>query len=1565
MVKIKALLLTLIVAANLSASGMKYGEWRWVDLGSGETPAEAVELIPSFTYSDLTFQVRINGFYRQDIEVEGQKYERIYLPGGSRSAEVGLPELPAIGRWFAVPRGADVSVEWTVIKADTLRDVMVFPAQPQPVDDPSAPDPEFTINSSFYQQDTLYPAALAEISPASTIRGVEVRNVLTMPFKYNPLKKELVIVREATVHVVISGGGQLYEPRLVSPYFRQFFADYLVNYPLIADAFEHRTNLLGLNTSLSVKNVTMPTNAADLLIIVPDDLYDSILPLALHHHHQGIITKVVRLSEIGSNPSAEEIRQFIINAYNNWEIPPSFVLVVGDADMIPTFYKHVHPYENIYTAADVYYGEMDDISQDSIPMQDIFAGRLSVDNAMQLGVVVRKIIKYESDPAQPYDWLNSMLLAAYNESGRYFVYTSEAIYNYLNPMGYNIDRQYENGNPPGNTQGVIDAINNGVWLVNHRDHGDSRNGGGSFDGWAHPRLTTEHMGQLYNGDMTPVVFSLNCRTGWFDGETDQNSGSYECIAEEFVRVPHAGAVASMGLSRVSYSGYNDEIDRGLIDALFPGFDPNYPNDTTTNQYETPLPYIGGVLNYAKLWMYDKYYLPGGCSPYPWTPDHEKTLVEFEEFTLLGDPAMRVRTAIPDSFMVNYPVTVPIGPSSVIVTVEDGSGNPVANALVALVQSDTLVLARGTTDEFGNVTLEIEPLNADEITLTVTGYNFLPFVASVQPISEGPYVGYRGFILNDTTGGNGNGAINPDETVQLSVLARNFGNDTAYSVTATLATDDSLVTVTQPNSNYGDMAPDDSLYGEPPFEIAVDHDAPDGHVIRFSVTFTDANDSSWVSRFSARVLAPMLVYSNQWVMDTINGNGNSVSEPGETIALFVEVENVGHQALDSVQVTISCDSAYLNIIQPTAYFGLIDSQATAINAEPFVIEIDSSAPAPSFPIVHLNIVGANGFQYEDSLTLIVGRTGIFETFEDSTSAALWTHSGNNDAWHLTTLRAHSGSYSYFFGVDGGAYPNGADASLVSPIVVLGVNPELSFWTWYSTESGYDYGYVEISTDGGNTWQELTSINGSSGGWVEVNVPLTDYNPGTVAYLRFRFHSDGSVNREGWYIDDVIVTPPAPPAHIALNNFEIIDTLGNNNGLIDPGEMIWLLPEFRNIGGTGTSNLTITMSTDNQYVQLIDSVSTVRALEPDSSAVVDSAFVFQVAPETPNGTYVDAVFHIVDDMGFSQDIEFRFVVGDERAIPSGPDSYGYMAYDPNDPGGIEFEWIEVDPNSGGFGTALNLGDDDTRTVTLPFQFVFYGQPHNMISICSNGWIAMGTTSSRSFSNRNIPNTSEPNDMIAGVWDDLNPRTGGTVAYGYDSLKHVFVIEWNNVAHYGSSSSRETFEIILYDPTYYPTATGDGPIAVMYKTEPSQNDYTVGIENSQGTIGLQYYYDGTIDPHGFPITDSFALYFSTGAPSVDEGEFNRPLTLELAPAFPNPVKGVATINFALPQRTNIDLSVYDITGRRVATLASGVYKAGRHTVRWNGTDDSGRKLPAGLYIYRLKTPDKAINRKLILLK
>jgi len=90
-----------------------------------------------------------------------------------------------------------------------------------------------------------------------------------------------------------------------------------------------------------------------------------------------------------------------------------------------------------------------------------------------------------------------------------------------------------------------------------------------------------------------------------------------------------------------------------------------------------------------------------------------------------------------------------------------------------------------------------------------------------------------------------------------------------------------------------------------------------------------------------------------------------------------------------------------------------------------------------------------------------------------------------------------------------------------------------------------------------------------------------------------------------------------------------------------------------------------------------------------------------------------------------------------------------------------------------------------------------------------------------------------------------------------------------------------------------------------------------------------------------------------------------LALSQSAPNPFHASTTIAFTLPERATVDLAVYDVAGRRVATLATGVRPAGTHEVEWNGTDSAGRRVGTGVYFCKLDAGGRSVTRKIAVLR
>ena len=171
--------------------------------------------------------------------------------------------------------------------------------------------------------------------------------------------------------------------------------------------------------------------------------------------------------------------------------------------------------------------------------------------------------------------------------------------------------------------------------------------------------------------------------------------------------------------------------------------------------------------------------------------------------------------------------------------------------------------------------------------------------------------------------------------------------------------------------------------------------------------------------------------------------------------------------------------------------------------------------------------------------------------------------------------------------------------------------------------------------------------------------------------------------------------------------------------------------------------------------------------------------------------------------------------------GPDEHGYYIYDSGDTDYLiapSYDWIEIDARYDGNGTYLNSlsdnGDngDDVQTVSLPFNFRFYGQEYESLSICSNGWISFGATDLSSFRNYPLPGAGGPGKMVAVFWDDLQLTNSGRVYTWYDEINKLFIVQWSRVRTF-QNNTPETFQVILKDPMYYTTPTGDGEIVMHH--------------------------------------------------------------------------------------------------------------------------------------------------------
>ncbi|MGW1086302.1 S8 family serine peptidase [Streptomyces sp. NPDC002596] len=161
---------------------------------------------------------------------------------------------------------------------------------------------------------------------------------------------------------------------------------------------------------------------------------------------------------------------------------------------------------------------------------------------------------------------------------------------------------------------------------------------------------------------------------------------------------------------------------------------------------------------------------------------------------------------------------------------------------------------------------------------------------------------------------------------------------------------------------------------------------------------------------------------------------------------------------------------------------------------------------------------------------------------------------------------------------------------------------------------------------------------------------------------------------------------------------------------------------------------------------------------------------------------------------------------------------------------YSWI-----SGSSKVALS-GDEDAKTITLPFPVKLYGVSYSSASVTTNGLINFLEPRLGDYDNVALPSADKPNGTVAAFWDDLvlDKKSGVQTATTGTTGSRTFTVVWNNAAFAGNTSARVSFEAVFDEATGSVTLQYQGLSAASPENGASA---TVGIENQAGTDALQY--------------------------------------------------------------------------------------------------------------------------------
>jgi hypothetical protein len=473
------------------------------------------------------------------------------------------------------------------------------------------------------------------------------------------------------------------------------------------------------------------------------------------------------------------------------------------------------------------------------------------------------------------------------------------------------------------------------------------------------------------------------------------------------------------------------------------------------------------------------------------------------------------------------------------------------------------------------------------------------------------------------------------------------------------------------------------------------------------------------------------------------------------------------------------------------------------------------------------------------------------------------------------------------------------------------------------------------------------------------------------VQVQFSGNGTVNR-------LFAVPVNAPDALMLSL-----TVNDGNGILEPNETASVTVTLRNVGHQNASNLTATVYSWDNSVTFPDNQISWGAVNVGQDVASSDPFQITLADHVTPGRQIQLRYTISNNgvlLGTRGQTLATGVV--TIRSPTGPDAYGYYAYEDIDTGFTatpSYQWIELDPAHGGAGGTADTVRDDRffqKQLPPPFTFTFYGQTYSSLWICSNGWVSFENPLLPEFRNWELPMTMAPWLLIAPYWEDLEIDT---TLPNQDSLWSIwsrwdspnrFIIMWRAFNRAGLSSggnsAPEAFELILKH-----NATGDDDMLFQYDTvtqrdngaNPS-NYSTVGIQNYYMQTGLTLTYANMYPPSMDSLTTGRAIRITTTPPdgfnSAEVPGREIPEVFALHEAYPNPFNPVTELRFDLPEAGHVSLKIYDVLGREQATLVDDIRPAGSYAMSFDA-----RTLPSGLYLARLESRGHAQVQKLMLVK
>ncbi|HZK07593.1 MAG TPA: hypothetical protein VFC92_05285 [Bacteroidales bacterium] len=471
---------------------------------------------------------------------------------------------------------------------------------------------------------------------------------------------------------------------------------------------------------------------------------------------------------------------------------------------------------------------------------------------------------------------------------------------------------------------------------------------------------------------------------------------------------------------------------------------------------------------------------------------------------------------------------------------DISNTPVAANTKITLEPDYEFTEMSITEKGLFSGLPTQPYEASEIEFSLKDANGLRNSKMLYFSTEGA----NQVVIRDVLVQAGdNSIIENGETAILSVELKNISQEPALVTLMKIAIGDPYVTLIDSLQTLTTIQPGQTVMLEDAFSFSVATDVPNNHDLIFNTTIQDATDV-YNSHIYLKAYAPALAIGNI----TFDDGNNGYPEPGEIIAVMVNIKNTGGGRATNVQAHLMNADPYVSITQPNSVIAFINGGATGVAA--FEVSIAEDAPFGYNCMFSVTATADYGFTTESFFGMSIGlfiedfETGDFSQYD-------WEFAGNAP-WVIDNFDPYEGQWCMRSGeID---HSQNSEIFVTMDVLIAG---KISFYYVVQSENNYDFLKFYVNGEMKAQWAGDTGW-----GFAEFDVPAGETT------FRWVYVKDYSVSTglDAGYID-YITFPPTGQETMAVSAGPDMSICEDHNPVIQ-GFIINATTIFWTTSGDGT-------------------------------------------------------------------------------------------------------------------------------------------------------------------------------------------------------------------------------------------------------------------------------------------------------------------------------------------------------------------------------------------------------------